>query len=90
MISILYLMFIFCCLQLNVILSALLSHAAPVSVIARSLCVLFNNVVDRAAFYTIVSSCQDQLRRELVHRLGLLNVWSPLFPGTQALSFINF
>jgi len=66
-----------------VILSALLSHAAPVSVIARSLCVLFNNVVDRAAFYTIVNSCQDQLRRELVHRLGLLNVWSPLFPGTE-------
>lgn len=63
------------------ILQALLAHSAPVSVIVRSICALFNHLTDRAAFYRMVTACQDQLRRELVHRLGILNVWSPSYPG---------
>lgn len=62
------------------ILQALLSHSAPVSVIVRALCILFNCIVDRAQFYSLMFSCSDQLRNELVHRLGILNVWSPQYP----------
>jgi hypothetical protein len=64
----------------HIILQALLSHTAPVSVIVRALCILFNCIVDRPRFYFLLHSSSDQLRNEVVHRLGILNVWSPQHP----------
>lgn len=66
--------------QVYVILQALLAHSAPVSVVVRALCVLYNCVVDRSRFYFLLQCGSDQLRNELVHRLGILNVWSPQYP----------
>lgn len=63
------------------ILQALVAHSASVSVVVRAVCVLFNQLVDRPCLYPLISTCPDQFRRELVHRLGVLNVWSPLYPG---------
>lgn len=68
-------------LQFNVILQALIAHSASVSVVVRAVCVLFSQIVDRSVLYPLISTCPDQFRRELVHRLGILNVWSPLCPG---------
>lgn len=73
-------MAIWCVVQVHIILQALLAHSAPVSVIVRALCVLFNCVTDRARFYSLLQCGSDQLRNEVVHRLGILNVWSPQYP----------
>jgi hypothetical protein len=67
-------------LQVNVILQELLAHSSSASVVVRSLCVLYNCMVDRTPYYSLLHACSDQLRNELVHRLGILNVWSPAAP----------
>lgn len=65
---------------MNVILQELLAHSSSASVVVRSLCVLYNCMVDRTPYYSLLHACSDQLRNELVHRLGILNVWSPAAP----------
>lgn len=75
------------------ILQALVAHSASVSVVVRAVCILFNQIVDRSSLYALVSTCPDQFRRELVHRLGILNIWSPLSPGaglTFCASFLYY
>jgi hypothetical protein len=68
--------------QVELLLQGLVARGAPVSVVVRALCAVYNNVVDRLYLYRAVTGCHDQLRREIVHRLGLLNVWSPAQTGT--------
>ena len=58
----------------------LLAHSSSASVIVRSLCVLFNCMTDRTHYGALLQHCSDQLRGELMHRLGVLNIWSPAAP----------
>ena len=72
------------CMQLGIVIKELVAHTAPVSVIVRSVCLLYNCLVDRTELYPVLSRlCSDQLRNELVHRIGILNLWSPLSPGNK-------
>ena len=79
--------------QVSAVIHALASRSAPTSVVVRALCALLGTIMDRngsgssgsascSGLYPMLSTvCSDQVRRELVHRVGILNLWSPQCPG---------
>jgi hypothetical protein len=56
---------------------------APTAVLVRCLCLLFQSVLDLENFPLVLQQCGEEVRLEMIHRMGILNVWNPLHPGTM-------
>lgn len=70
----------------------LVERSAPEIVIEKLVCVALPRLVNleelTAALYnqrpSYEYSFSTGLRNEIIHRLGLLNVWNPLCPGAES------
>jgi hypothetical protein len=58
-----------------------LEHGAPDEVAVRVFCLLFSRIVDLETIGQHANALSPQLRFEIAHRLGVLNIWSGVSPG---------
>ena len=68
------------CSQLKAIIECLQKQNAPDLVLERIICLFFTRIVDLSNFGLIVNDLSRELFNELSHRLGILNIWSPMHP----------
>ena len=54
---------------------------APELVVCRCIVQLFPRIVDIENFGVILNAASHSLKKELIHRLGILNVWCPMMAG---------
>ena len=75
----------FSCSQVLFIVKQYVSRKAPDVVVVSCVVLLFNRIVDLENFSIIMrDACiTPSLRAELIHRLGVLNTWSPTNPDTH-------
>ena len=64
--------------------------SAPDHVICRCITQLFPRIVDLENFGNLINICSLQLKNEIIHRLGILNVWCPMMAGNKNKLFIIF
>jgi hypothetical protein len=69
-------------IQAVVLVECFLEHGAPQDVAVRAFCVIFNRIVDLENIGNHLNVLAPQLRFEIAHRLGILNIWSAVTPGT--------
>lgn len=67
--------------QVEELLKALLERHVPLTVIVRCLQLLFSRVVDIENFNILLNKMNLSDREEIYHRIGILNIWNPLYPG---------
>ena len=75
--------------QVVTVVKALEDKGAPDLVIERVLCLVFPRVVDLENFGLVMACLSKQARQEVVHRLGILNLWNPETPDTEYELFLN-
>ena len=68
------------CNQLSIILFKFISRSAPTIVLARLICTLFNRIIDLENLSALINNYGSELKLEVFHRLGILNVWCPMMP----------
>lgn len=66
--------------QVRVIVKKFSTRRAPVGVLCRVICTLFSRIIDLENFGHLMNEVDSALKLELIHRLGILNVWSPIVP----------
>ena len=68
------------CSQVMDIYNAFKAEDAPLDVLVRVICILFSRIVDLENFSDILTNVPSAMRCEIIHRLGILNTWSPMKP----------
>jgi hypothetical protein len=71
--------------QIEELFKKLVDHLAPVTVIVRCLQLLFSRIVDIDHLNLFLNKMGTTEREEVYHRLGILNVWNPMYPGLSSL-----
>jgi hypothetical protein len=66
--------------QALTIIQSFIEKDAPDPVIIRALCILFSRIIDLENFYIILDFVTHEMKMEIIHRLGYLNVCSTLQP----------
>lgn len=66
--------------QTLTIIQVFMENNAPDPVIVRALCILFSRIIDLENFYLILDYVTHDIKMEIIHRLGYLNVCSSLQP----------
>lgn len=59
-------------------------YHAPLPVIVRCLQLLFSRVVDIENFNLLLNKMALADREEIYHRIGILNIWNPMYPGCDS------
>lgn len=67
--------------QVKSIIQRFHSLGAPLGVLVRCVCLVFNRILDLEYLASMLDSFNLALKYEVFHRLGILNVFSPLHPG---------
>ncbi len=72
-----------CIKQVVVLIETFVEKNAPDEVVVRAVCTVFNRIVDLEYFGGSLSSSSvsPSLKCEIIHRLGILNVWCSMSPG---------
>ncbi len=75
----------FSCSQILFIINEYIARKAPDVVIVSCIALLFNRIVDLDNFGIIMNNecVTHALRAEIIHRLGIMNTWSPVTPDVQ-------
>lgn len=69
--------------QVLQLISSFTEGNAPDEVIIRVVCIVFNHIVDLENFGDVMAEVSFEIKLELIHRLGVLNVWSCMKPGEK-------
>lgn len=62
------------------IIDAFAARDAPTIVLGRVFAVIFNRVIDLENLGLVLNKYGIEFKNEVIHRLGILNVWSPIMP----------
>ena len=68
------------CSQLVDIYNAFKYKDAPIDVLVRVVCIVFSRIVDLENFGHFLEQIPREAKCEVIHRLGILNVWCPMKP----------
>jgi hypothetical protein len=73
--------------QVSTLVDRLRQKRAPMLVIANFIQLIFSRIINLVDFSKIVSKYPNDLKDELFHRIGILNIWTPVHPdGTYRLN----
>ena len=59
----------------------LIKRGAPAVVVSRCLQILFPRIVDLENMPLFVNKLPAEMKEEIFHRIGVLNVWNPIHMG---------
>jgi hypothetical protein len=65
----------------KILLDRLIQLQAPLDVQVRCICIMFTRIVDLENLNGLLHKYSMELRSEVYHRLGILNVWNPIEIG---------
>ena len=68
------------CHQIIDIYNAFKDRDAPLDVLVRVVCIVFSRIVDLENFGSFLEHVSRDVKCEIIHRLGILNVWCPMQP----------
>ncbi|CAE7452186.1 unnamed protein product, partial [Symbiodinium microadriaticum] len=68
----------FSVVQIEAIVNKFLNRNAPTVVTARALQMMFPRIVDLENMPLLVNKLPNDLKEELFHRVGVLNIWNPI------------
>lgn len=68
------------CTQLIDIYEAFQERDAPVDVLVRVVCIVFSRIVDLENFGLLLTRVPREIKCEIIHRIGILNVWCLMIP----------
>mmetsp|Transcript_28846 Transcript_28846/g.53638 ORF Transcript_28846/g.53638 Transcript_28846/m.53638 type:complete len:585 (+) Transcript_28846:3-1757(+) len=73
--------------QVKKLLDRLRKKNAPMLVIVNFIQLIFSRIINLEEFSQVVSKLPSDLKDELFHRIGILNIWTPVYPdGTYRLN----
>lgn len=62
------------------IVDSFVSRNAPTIVLGRIFAVIFNRIIDLENLGLVLNKYGVEFKNEVIHRLGVLNVWCPVMP----------